>query len=137
MLMSEQQIRLNEVRLKIKETLDFIRFLQENHPDRPLAHALDEHIPFFREQLTALKEEVRQLGALPREPDPEHELVEQMLAELKSLFGEDKDLVLLQEFNKHRNDIVDTIQYALEVDYPGNIRHTLQRVSRYSRSIRA
>lgn len=134
MLMSEQQVRLNDVRLKIRETLDFIRFLQENHAQRPLARRLDGHVPYFRRQLSALEEEVRQLGALPREPDPEHEVVEQMLAELKSLF-EDKDQVLLQEFNRHRDDIVDTIQYALEVDYPGNIRNTLQDVRRYSEAI--
>lgn len=135
MLMSEQQVRLNEVRLKIKETMDFIRFLQENHPESPLAGRLDAHLPFFKEKSTALKEAVRRLGALPREPDPEHEIAGQFLAEIKSLFGEDRNLVLLQEFNSFRNDIVDTIQWALEVEYPPDIRATLQAISDYSRAI--
>lgn len=133
MLMNEQQVRLNEVRLKVREAMDFMRYLKENHPEHALAPGLDHHIDAYREMLDELTREVKQVGALPRDPDPEFEIVEQMMAEVKSLFGEDRATVLTQEFNKYRLDLIDTIQYALEVDYPENIKLSLQKISRYTR----
>ena len=133
MLMNEQQVRLNEVRLKVREAMDFMRYLEENHPEHPLCSGLDAHIAAYRDMLEELTREVKQVGALPRDPDPEFEIVEQMMAEVKSLFGEDRATGLTQEFNKFRLDLVDTIQYALEVDYPENIKLSLKKISRYTR----
>ena len=137
MLLSEPLVRLNEVILKIRETLDFMRFLQENHAATPAAQDLDGQEAAYRQSISELQEDVRRLGGLPRDVDPEFEMVEQAWAELKAVFGENEESALLQELNKFRYGIIDTVQWALEVDYPQDLKLRLQRVSRYTQDVMA
>ena len=135
MLMNEQQIRLNEVILKVKETMDFMCFVQENHAHEQPLGKLEKSLTTYRQLLAELEGEERQVGALPRDPDPEMELVHQFMAKLKPLLGGDRDAVLQEEFRKQKDDLVNCIRAALELEYPGNVRDTLQRTLQYSEQI--
>ena len=135
MLMSEIQIRLNEVLLKIKRTIDFMGFMQEHHAGFASEQAMAKHAATYVRLVEELEREERQVGGLPRDPDPEFELLEQLFARLKPMLGGDSNEALRQEFDKHLREILDCALYALELDYPPNIRATLREIERYTRAL--
>ena len=135
MMMTEEQIRLNEVILAVKKAVDFLCFIAEQHEEHSPFPELESHVARYRSLIAELEKEEQQVGGLPRDPDPEHELMEQMFTRFKPLLTGDRESVLLEEFNKYRNQILTQTRHALEWDWPANIRATLEEIEAFTHSL--
>lgn len=126
MLMDEAQVALNEVMMLSTKAVDRYGFVLELTEDEKI-NALAAELQAMHERLASrLKQQIQDLGALPREHDPEQEGIEQALSQAEFLREVDERRPLLDECIRGERDLAKAIEAALEENLPEAARDFMQ-----------
>ena len=79
-----------------------------------------------RRDAEVLAEHIRQLGELPMEPDPEYELVTDIVSQIKAALAEDQRPLVIERSNEAEEALAAALREALRHDLPPGTRRDLR-----------
>lgn len=81
-----------------------------------------------RRDAEILAEHVRRLGDLPAEPDPEYEVVSDVVSQIKAALAEDQRRLVVERSNATEAMLAAALREALRHDLPPDCRRDLERI---------
>lgn len=128
MLMSEGEIALDEVIVACKETIHSYQQAINTIDDAQLSDVFN-HVLQQRQIYThELESRLRELGYLPREPDPDRETLSNLFNRAKVLLADDDRLKLLEEREQAEAQLADLVKNALQQALPESALETLHKL---------
>ncbi len=77
-----------------------------------------------------VEEQIREMGFLPMDTDPDRQALRELITWVKSLTASDERLALLEKFESIEKDIQKSIEEAYQKDIPKESRKTLDELNR-------
>ena len=128
MLRDDKQTALNDVIYAVKDSAHHFQEAAEIVSDAGLAD-LFRAIARQRETLaTELEAHIRRLHDLPREPDPDREIVDAVITRLKAALTGNERLSVLDEREQAEGELRTCIEDALALDFPEATQVLLTRL---------
>jgi uncharacterized protein (TIGR02284 family) len=118
MLRDDRQVALNEVILICQEVADRYQAAAEMLEESELSRLIWEFSRQRQNRAKQLREHVRRLGDLPRMPDPDKKVVDNLITRVRSVLSADERLTLLEECEQDEHRIAERIAIALQEDLP-------------------
>ena len=81
-----------------------------------------------RRDAEILAEQVRRLGDLPMEPDPEYEAASDVLSQIKAALAEDQRGLVIDRSNEAEEALAAALREALRHDLPPDVRREVERI---------
>ena len=81
-----------------------------------------------RRDAEILAEQVRRLGDLPMEPDPEYEAASDVLSQIKAALAEDPRGLVIDRSNEAEEALAAALREALRHDLPPDVRREVERI---------
>lgn len=128
MLISDEQIAMNEVIVKCRELADYYRESAEVLEDTGLSDLFHELSRQHEAAAEDLERRIRETGELPKAPDADREAVELLLSRLKASLSEDERSTLLEEREQVETELAECAAKALQRDLPQKIHSLLERI---------
>jgi hypothetical protein len=128
MLRSEREILVNEVLVALQAAQDHYRdvagLLAVAEPAQ-LLEGLAGRRERFAERI---RSDVQNLGYLPAEPDADRQAFAKLATRFKALITPDDRAFLLQEIRKFEDNILESLDNALTVDLPPEVKQHLRNI---------
>lgn len=118
MLMEDRQIAVNDIVVACLEAADHYRDDAGRFEESALCELFERIAVQHQEIAETLREQVRRLGALPREPDTEREQAQQLASRLKASFSLDEYRTVVDERIEAEQHIESLIDAALQFELP-------------------
>lgn len=118
MLMEDRQIAVNDVVVACLEAADHYRDDAGRFEEAALSGLFERAAVKHQDIAETLQDQVRRLGALPREPDTEREQAQQLASRLKANFSLDECRTVLDERIEAEKHIESLIDAALQYELP-------------------
>ena len=127
MLRSEAQATVSELAVKLRDAAD--RYADAaGHSSGARAALFARLAGRHQENALRLEQQIRSLGDLPREPDPERETFERLAAHLKATLHADPDAVFIEEGQRMEAAIATLIHDTLKVPLPETVQPVLRQI---------
>lgn len=128
MLLDDGNVALNDIIVLCEETADEYLDAAELIGDPELSRMFRE-LAQQRDQIAAeLSQHLLDLGALPRVPDTEKEMLERLLLRMKATLSTDERLALIEERMQAETEIGRIVDRTLQANLPEPIRAVLYRL---------
>jgi hypothetical protein len=113
------------------------RMTEERGPTQLFAGLAEDH----RQDVAQLEAQVKELGELPRQVDPDREALEHLSIWARTVVGDNKQETLLDKAEELEKQVIYKVTIALSEDLPANTRSLLfgirHRVDNAMRQIKA
>lgn len=128
LLRDDRQMALSQVETLCLEAADHYAASAEKTDDATLANLFADFTQQYRRFASALAKHIRASGDLPQAPDPDREVMENVLAGIKGFFQGDVRGTLISERERSESAIADAVRAALEQDFPTDLRSLLDNI---------
>jgi uncharacterized protein (TIGR02284 family) len=136
MLMSDEEITLDEVIVVCKETVHGYQQAVDSITDTQLSSLLQGFAQQRQTCTEELEAHLQELGYLPREPDADKETVYDLFNRAKVLLAEDDRVQLLEEREQAEVQLGDLVNKALQKALPEPVLATLRRLQADIKTVR-
>ncbi len=128
MLLDDRNIALNDIIVLCEEIADEYLDAAELIGDPELSRMFRE-LAQQRERIAAeLSQHILDLGALPRVPDTEKEMLERLVLRMKATLSADERLALIEERMQAETEIGRLVDHTLQANLPEPTRAVLYRL---------
>lgn len=112
LLRNEQQLALNQVETLCIATADHYAAAADNVEDEALSTLFSALAQQRRELAVELADHIRALDDLPQQPDPDREVIDDLITGIKAFFSGDQRETMIEERKKLERSLADAVHAA-------------------------